>query len=436
MVESNTVKTSRTGVRLARSTRDSNMMAPPWRSLRAQGEPSLPTDPRFRSLAFLAVLAACGESPDGQVDEFSRADAADSACPTHLDMTLLAESARSESGWTGRAYGIGPPAGAYSTVEIVECDEECRRCRFRGPVRGDQPVVHQRCLNDVRKTCSRDDECGEGGSCRFMWPPFNGLSVCDLLYFEPTDGPDPSPVRGVFDFATGHIDFDVQNIRVGVSLTGACGDCRQDREAGDGVTDGVCTNTEAACDVAGTQALPPGSTSYECAPHSFVDLSFGVPAGGASTTPTFWTMDETRPRCTVGEFSSMPCWCGVCTESAEPCFSDDQCGPESTCGWAGPDPEAPVYRVAPDSCAESCDWNEETQSGTCLDAGGIEVGCLPRSGSIEVRASAAVLDGYYLSTLGLLTCVPATGNPLIDDVSGLPGPLYFRAGFEVRPRFR
>src|SRR5688572_11245238 len=103
-------RTTRCPVPCMRSYADGHIDAPPGRSLRAQWEPPLPTDPRFRALAFLAVLAACGDDSAGRVDEFSRADAADSACPTHLDMTLLAESARSESGWTGRAYGIGPPA--------------------------------------------------------------------------------------------------------------------------------------------------------------------------------------------------------------------------------------------------------------------------------------------------------------------------------------
>jgi hypothetical protein len=269
-----------------------------------------------------------------------------------------------------------------------------------------------------------------------MWPPFTGLSVCNLLYFEPSDGPDPSPVQGVFDLATGDIDYDVNNIRVSVSATGRCGDCRQDVEAGDGLADGTCSNIDASCDVAGTQAFPPGSTSYECAPYSFADFSFQVPASGASTTPSFWTMDDTRPNCTADTFTSSSCWCGVCEETALPCFSDSQCGPGRACGWPGPDPKAPVYNVAPNGCAETCAWNEVTQSGSCLNTGGQEVGCLPGSGSIEVRASAAVLEGYYLSTIGLLTCVPATGQPAVDVVTGLPGPLYYRAGFEVRPRVR
>lgn len=380
-------------------------------------------------------MAGCDDGDSGSVEEFTRPDAG-AECPTHLDMTLLAESARSESGWTGQAYGIGPPAGSYSTVEIVECDEECRRCRFRGPVRGDQPVTHQRCINDVRTVCSEDSECGEGGLCRFMWPPFTGLGVCDLLYFEPTTGPDPSPMQGVFDLATGQIDFDVLNIRVGVSIEGRCGDCRQDVEAADGMADGTCSDTDVPCDVAGSQALPPGSSSYECAPFAFTALSFGVPASGASTTPTFWTMDDTRPSCTVPEYSSESCWCGVCEGTGVPCFSDEQCGPASSCGWPGPDPAEPLYRIAPDSCADSCVWDEETQSGSCLDGSGLEVGCLPRSGSIEVAAGAAVLEGYYLSTIGLLTCVPATGNAIVDNLSGLPGPLYYRSGFEVRPRVR
>jgi hypothetical protein len=383
----------------------------------------------------LLTSGGCDDDSSGSVDEFTRPDAGGS-CPTHLDMTLLAESARSESGWTGQAYGIGPPAGSYSTVEIVECDDECRRCRFRGPVRGEQPVTTQRCVNDVRITCEADSDCGEDGQCRFMWPPFNGLTLCNVLYFEPNAGPESSPMQGVFDLATGQIEFEVLNIRVGVSLEGACGDCRGDTEAADGKADGTCSGTDTACDVAGTQALPPGSSSYECTPFSFDAISFGVPASGASTTPTFWTMDDTRPGCTDPAHAGESCWCGVCEDTALPCFSDEQCGPDSICGWPGPDPKLPLYKVAPNSCADTCIWDEVEQNGYCLDESGVEVGCLPQEGTIEVAAGAAVLEGYYLSTIGLLTCVPATGNPLVDDLSGLPGPLYYRSGFEVRPRFR
>lgn len=382
------------------------------------------------------MLGGCGADSPGKVPVFSHADAAVESCPTHLDLTLLADSSRSESGWTGLAYGIGPLNGSYSTVEIIECDEDCRRCSFHGPVRGDQPAVHQRCLNDVSTICSQDEDCGEGGMCRFMWPPFNGFNFCDLVYFEPTGEPDPSPMRGVFDFATGQIDFDALNLRVGISLAGVCGDCDHD-DAADGQARGTCRNTGAACDVAGTQDTPPLTSSYDCAPLSFTDLGFGVPASGASTTPTFWTMDDTRPKCTVPEYSELSCWCGVC-EDGTPCFSDDQCSPGSTCGYPGEDPANPQYKVQPDACVGSCDWDEATQSGTCTNAGGGTVGCLPRSGTIEVRAGAKVEvpNGYYLSTIGLLTCVPATDNEAINLNSGLPGPLYYRADFEVRPRVR
>jgi hypothetical protein len=94
----------------------------------------------------------------------------------------------------------------------------------------------------------------------------------------------------------------------------------------------------------------------------------------------------------------------------------------------------PQYRVAPDSCTTPCEWNEETQSGSCLRGDGRRVGCLPRSGTIAVRGGTVLREGYNVTTIGLLTCMPPSGDPTLDTIAGFPGPLYYQASYEVRSR--
>lgn len=386
----------------------------------------------------LSVLAACGSS-SGDVDEFTRADGAPDVLPTHLEFALITEQSRSDPGWTGGAHGSGPPGGSVSMSEIVECDEDGRRCRFRGPVRGDEPVVNQRCLGNTALECETDDDCGDTGPCRFMFPPFAGNDVtpiCSEAYFEPTGADDPSPSMGVFDFATGDIDYTTLNIHVGISLTGNCVDCLGDAQPRDGNKDGHCGDSEVACDVHGTTTDPPGSPSFDCGPHDFRSLDLPIPASGASTTPTSWTLDDSRPHCTVSPFTALECWCGVCEDTATPCASDAECGEGGSCGWPGEDAGNPTYRTAPDSCEGTCDWDEETSVGTCDNADGVEVGCLPRSGTVEVQGGAEVLDGYYVSTIGLLTCMPASGSALLDGIAGFPGPLVYQSSYRVTPVVR
>jgi hypothetical protein len=389
-------------------------------------------------LVWLAsMLSACGtDAPE--VEVFSR-DGAGASCPTAFDLSLLASDSRSDPGWTGAAYGDGPPAGSFVSSRVVECDDECRRCRFEGPVRGPQPIVNQRCIGDLKTVCASDAECQvdgmDFGPCRFMFPPFAGLdaAVCSVITFEPTPDGGP-PFSGVADLLTGELDFDVLSIKALIAL-GTCASCLGDPMHGDGMPEGMCEGDQATCDVAGVLSEPPIFTSYDCAPGDYRNsFELVIPADGASTTPKFWTLDDSRPNCTVSPFQALHCWCGVCEDSALPCFSDAQCGAGSSCGWPGPIPGMPQYRVAPDSCTTPCEWNEETQSGSCLRGDGRRVGCLPRSGTIAVRGGTVLREGYNVTTIGLLTCMPSSGDPTLDTIAGFPGPLYYQASYEVRSR--
>jgi hypothetical protein len=386
----------------------------------------------------LSTGLACS-SPGSELD-FTRPDARPTIAPTHLEFAMLSELSRSDPGWSGTIHGIGPPGGSIATVEVTECDDELRRCRFRGPVRGDEPIVSQRCVNDVSLTCAADEDCGDGGRCRHMFPPIQDSNqppnppTCQVVYFEPVGPDDPMASYGVIDLWTGDIDYSVLNIRAGISLAGVCQNCLGDAEPRDGSADGHCGDTEIASDVAGTSTDPPASTSFDCE-SKFEDLELAIPAGGASTTPLRWTLDDSRPKCTVSPFTALDCWCGVCEGSATACASDAECGEGGVCGWNGGGTGEPIYKVKPDACVDACAWDEVLQKGTCVDAVGNTVGCFPRTGSMEVRGSAEVRDGYYVSTLGLLTCMPATGNALLDSLSGFPGPLFYQTAYRITPLY-
>jgi hypothetical protein len=368
-------------------------------------------------------------------------------CPTHLDMELIGSESRFLPGWSGTAHGVGPVTGSNGRVEIVSCDAECRRCTFRGPVPRDPsvfPVDGRRCLYDVSRTCTVDDDCGPVGAdgpCRDVYPPVisqaGPLPTCVLIYFEPY-GPDMEPpIQGTIDLLTGELDMAVLNTYVKVAVE-ACGECQGDMGNFDGIPEGTCVggtqNPGAPCDVHGLGTSIVGSTSYDCPPgDGLLPLIIPLPAHGSSTATHQWTMDpETRPDCTRSG-ANKPCWCGVCDDGS-PCTQNADCM-TGNCGAdnSGPGGDPPDYPWNTDNhnCASTCDWDPVTQTGTCAGSG---TSCYPDTGSIVARGESEVRDGFYVSEIANLLCMPAFGDSSVDPIGGFPGPLLFEARYRVTPR--
>jgi len=382
-----------------------------------------------------SALAACsGGGPPPLDDERPPA-----LCPTHLDLELIGRESRFDPGSSGLTHGVGLATGSDLSVEIFDCDDECRRCRFRGPVRGDpaiEPVISQRCLNSVSVPCATDADCpGASGPCRFVFPPIAtraaGVPTCSLAYFEPVAEPDPSPVQGVVDLFTGESDMPVLNLLIQIAIGSSCIDCTGDPMPFDGVRGGTCTGGTTACDINGIGTVIASQTSYDCPPPPS-GLGIALPVNGTSTASRKWTLDATRPRCTQGGTSTAePCFCGVCS-NGKPCTSSLDC-PSGACGFAGTS-TAPV-NVSNNGCSGTCNWNEATQRGTCSDTP--TKSCYPDGAigqTLIATGEAVVGDGFYITQLADLTCLPSFGNPLLDAIGGFPGPFLFESRFRVTPR--
>lgn len=392
------------------------------------------------SIAACCALAACAADelpPLGDVRP-------PASCPTHLDLELVARESRFKAGWSGNTHGVGLATGSKFSVEVVSCDEECRRCKYRGPVRADpalQPVISQRCLNGVSQTCELDDDCAPGtGPCRFMFPPITvatgALPTCSIPYFEPIAGDDPSPVQGTSDLFTGEADLPVLNLNIQVAAGAACLECQGDPQPFDGAPGGACGGPGgAACDVSGIGTVASELTSYDCEPAGFLTLTIPLPASGTSTASRRWTLDDSRPMCLANGTPSQTewCFCGVCSDGT-PCTSKLDCPSSSACS-PPPAMGMPMYTVNNNGCADTCNWSEATRSGTCSDAP--EKSCFPDGvlgQSMIAAGEAAVGDGFLISQLANLTCLPSFGNPGIDMFGGFPGPVLFEARFLVTQR--
>lgn len=379
-----------------------------------------------------AFVAACG-SPANQRPPIGDA-VAPRACPTQLDLELIATSSRFDPGFSGIAHGVGLSTGSALTVDVTGCDPECRRCEFEGPVRGDpatRPVINQRCLNNYAQICGQDSDCPDAsGPCRFMFPPIAAriaVESCALTYFEPTT-PAAQPIAGVIDLLTGETDFSVFDMRINVVIAD-CPDCQGDTTPFDGNPQGTCSGSTTACDVHGIGTTVASQTSFDCPPAGGTFLEIPLPGAGTTTSSRAWTMDDTRPMCTAQNATTKHCWCGVCDDGS-PCTSTNQCA-SGTCGAAtvGGAPVATDNHTC--GAGNTCTWDATTQRGACSNAP--TRACFPDTGTITARGSTEVRDGFYVAQLANLLCLPSFGG-LLDPVSGFPGPLYFQARFRVTPR--
>src|SRR5262249_31707136 len=148
---------------------------------------------------------------------------------------------------------------------------------------------------------------------------------------------------------------------------------------------------------------------------------------GTSTSSVAWTMDPmTRPQCTVlmpnGMQSTKRCWCGMCKDGS-PCTSGKDGKDGNMCGFAQGPTKGP-WTVANNSCTGTCNWVEATQSGRCSD--NPAQSCFPDSGTIVATGLAEVHDGFYVSQLANLICMPSFNvdglSAAVDQIGGFPGP--------------
>lgn len=441
--------------------------------------------PRWRGLVILALSGCVG------TEALMPADAGPPdvgisarACPSHLRFTFLAGN-RTDVGWTGNAHGSTFARDAFFRVEVTECDDACRRCAFRGPVR-DEVVNTQRCVADPAQGCTQDsecpnwecrelipgapmsprvcahdstrfcqsaDECGPSACRFFVGPPFPILAprTCLAAYLDSSD--ERPPVFGTIDLRTGAVQLDRLAIVSGAvdsATQGSCPKCVGDSVPNDGRPDGRCVQNEVApvfpytqdqsCDAngVGQPSLFDGTYSLDCSTPLGVRIRLGLEDG--STSGRRFRLTSAQPDC-GGE----PCWCGVCDGSLEPCRDSGDC--------SGLDCVAPSEVPArPNACTGECAWDPSSQRGSCLtqDPGDPlppprTVSCFPSGMGAEIVASgrAEVLPGGSFSVeIGHLACrepvravFPGPVSIQTDRIVGLPGLQLNVLRFQIDPEF-
>jgi len=399
-----------------------------------------------------------GETTASSADGDTSTSDADSGspleCPTHIHTERIASLVEISYGWTGQGHGADPVDGMAISYELHDCDDECRRCRFRGPVPNlpEIPNDPRRCLNMFPQACESDADCGdEAGACQFMLiPPLQRTTSWTAGYAPAlTDeqmaefGVDTDHgAQGVVNLDTGELDFEVLNQRVTLG-PGFSETCIGDTTPDDGVEDGTCADSGDPCDVA--TLSPNGNLSFQCSwtPNP---IDFALPAHGMSTGGTRWEMDDTRPNCTFPGAEGAQCWCGVCEGGDnQPCQSDADCD-SGACGSPGED--GLVVLALPNICApgETCEWDSETLRGTC-DGGAGPVDCMPAGGEWIIEGATSVQEDFFISTVALLSCLPEVdperliivdpeNDISLDEAFGFPGPIVQSLPLKITPEYR
>lgn len=366
-------------------------------------------------------------------------------CPTHLLTESVASLAQRSFGWNGAGHGAVPVSGLPASYELFDCDADCRRCRLKGPVPNPEEVNtdNRRCVANYPQGCEVDADCGGEDKCRFFFgAPSQSESAWSSSYIEALTPEEmveqgvefADGIQGVFDFLTGQLDFTVLKTEVVVGV-GVSTSCVGDVTADDGLKEGLCEGTQVPCDVNAQSVF--ATLSFDC-DFTPVALGFGFPIAKMSTAGDRWVLDDSRPMCTRSGEEDRHCWCGVCADDERSaCLSDSDC-PGSTCGNSGTD-TSPII-VGQDACAdgETCIWDEASLLGSCLDNGGDEVSCFPTVGEFNVKGTTSVQDGFYVSSMAVLSCIPKIDTPetFFDAQFGFPGPLVQRISLRLTPQYR
>lgn len=383
--------------------------------------------------------------------------------PKYLRVQTMSEGSTLRVGYTGFAHGVPMPDDGDFTLEIFDCDEDCRICRLTGPVmRPNDLDNNRRCATNSAQACTKNSDCGVNGDCRFFLNPaveavIFDLTICARLGFsilpesvQNGSRMDDSPLQGTVDLASGDLQFDQFTLRI---QQGLCNFCVNDPVANDGTSGGNCENLLmglAQCDRNATTAGKNG-TSYQCPWNSFGE--FPLKLAPLRSSNIQWDLTADSPRCnyvTQAGNTEQKCFCGQCMNGSL-CHTNSDCPSGACMELPGTKPNAcmdpnwsllvdPLPMFAVRSCNQTnVESDTERGVGSCyqhfdvpLGEGRIGVGknasCFLDNGveekSIRAFGSAAPFDenGEAEPTVAALLCVPSTGRDEVSKASGFPGP--------------
>ncbi len=354
------------------------------------------------------------------------------ACPAAIDFEYISAASRVDNGYTGFGHGQRRDNGIGYRLELYDCDDECRRCRVRGPIEREGAFgSRKRCFNDLRQECDSDAECvAHGGPpeiqlCRFSNTLVDfrqaAMPTCLFTIFDPGDS--GYAIEGTFDLATGDTAFTKFDSIIGASIGSFCQGCNGDTTPNDGNKDGTCSRLGNACDV----NLQSGgaqfefSTSFDCMiddPASPGDLNYTdvvLPNRrlGVTSTDRQLVLSAASPDCGAPGFTDQKCYCGVCEGTTTACANADVCEPGVPC-------TAGTFETRPDGCMDACAFNAAEGVHTCLNEMGQTIGCFPSTEPVPTPGSNQNMGDFYSIVLGSASCFPPSGTAT-DPLLGLPG---------------
>ena len=394
----------------------------------------------------LVGTLSCTESdPPATVADAGFEPDAGRGCPTHIRFETVQAQNLTHFGYSGFLHNLEATDGRPFT-STLDCDDECRVCRFSGVVRNSGSVNNQRCLLDTSVECETNEECaGNGNRCVFFLAPANPVNVGggeagNHRYFPDPDelaattGVRRPALAGTIDLRNGETVFDsfvivaLQNQNLGDIATwrGWPTSCEGDTAPNDGIRDGTCTpsalirdaNADGQIDRDPSPRLGSpcdanaaglgGNYSYDCA----LSTPYSEPLTVETSLTSLGAMlalSDDSPMCTDPAAADKRCYCGHCSNTpSRGCASDADC-PGGTCGWAPPDciyntprlqdgmpnpafdPTQPIGNclgtpwvlTKNNNCVGApCDWDPATSTGTCQAVVGQDPQGMPILGTV------------------------------------------------------
>ena len=371
------------------------------------------------------LLSGCdGDGGDPSPTPTPASSPAPVTCPTSITLAIDGAGSDLDAGTSGVNYDTRFNDGDELSLS-VSCGANdtsgCGACVLAAA----SSSTRQRCLDDVSRRCSRDEDCETGRCIALLGAPLplsaGGIPSCALNEvvavgpgsWDPVLGDLALPFHLRWTFFTG-LDADMAcPICSGTGL-GAHGQCEGGPHGG------------APCTVDGSNGIF-GNTSYDCPPHPSAFLTiFELPAllttGTSSLVP-----DQT---CVGEPFSGLPCLCpgqttandcidGLCEEVAD---GDGVCtrGPmDGLC-------EIEFFRGCrgDDDCPRPGDRCTSRPRECSSPATGEEGDVEPLMRVGHASPDAPVLVSTF--------CVPPTSASAFNQGLGLPAPAALRLPVRIR----
>ncbi len=370
--------------------------------------------------------------------------------PKAVVMKFVQDGTHIDIGTSGLSYDIARMKESFVALEVVDCEADCNRCTFRGPIRSPEGANMQRCVSNTSTECTSDEDCG-GSSCAFFLGSHSVSKLADgldidnslLVQFLDLPGEDHWAIRGDIDFTTGEVNVLranfrfhqwVQSIPFGMPSPGCVGDDTPN----DGVRKGNCQYAASAgkCDVngkpgRGTKTVQ-RDTSLDCplsglgTGFTYFDLNLGPLKTGISSM----TLTAQSPNALGG--GGRKAWCAVCADGT-PCSQHRDCdgiGVSHQCGEGGTSAKDACWKPTffdPDyesSCTATIanpnrgvcgTYNPLTPAPQCHPGRGVPGAQLVTTGSQGLE------DGEVRSVMSGVVCLPAGTNGSVNELVGLPG---------------